>query len=90
MRHKRELGWWQSLFDHHYERNGLQHPVVLSHCDGGPLNNDGAVSLYGLLESISVGFPWQAGDVMLLDNINTAHGRGPFTGQRDVQVAFIR
>ncbi len=32
--------------------------------------------------------PWQAGDLMLLDNIRTAHSREPFTGAREVLVAM--
>lgn len=32
--------------------------------------------------------PWQAGDLMLVDNIRTAHGREPFEGQREVLVAM--
>lgn len=36
----------------------------------------------------TVAFPWQAGDVMLLDNMLTAHGRGPYTGQRKVLVTM--
>jgi hypothetical protein len=33
-------------------------------------------------------FRWQAGDVMVLDNMLTAHGRMPFTGPREVFVAM--
>ncbi|MET0132709.1 MAG: TauD/TfdA family dioxygenase, partial [Kibdelosporangium sp.] len=32
--------------------------------------------------------PWQAGDLLLVDNCRTAHSREPFTGARDVVVAF--
>jgi len=32
--------------------------------------------------------PWQAGDLMLVDNIRTAHGREPFSGSREVLVAM--
>jgi Taurine catabolism dioxygenase TauD, TfdA family len=32
---------------------------------------------------------WHAGDVLLIDNIYTGHGRTPFTGHRDVQVALV-
>ncbi len=33
-------------------------------------------------------FPWQAGDIMILDNVLTLHGRKPFTGDRQVVVAM--
>ena len=33
-------------------------------------------------------FPWQAGDVMVIDNILAMHGRKPFTGDRRVLVAM--
>ena len=32
--------------------------------------------------------PWQAGDLMLVDNVRTAHSREPFTGPREVLVAM--
>ncbi|MEU6665327.1 TauD/TfdA family dioxygenase [Streptomyces sp. NPDC046727] len=32
--------------------------------------------------------PWQAGDLMLVDNIRTAHSREPFTGDREVLVGM--
>jgi len=35
-----------------------------------------------------VAFPWQPQDVMLLDNMLTAHGRAPFKGSRRILVAM--
>jgi alpha-ketoglutarate-dependent taurine dioxygenase len=32
--------------------------------------------------------PWQAGDLMLVDNLRTAHAREPFQGPREVLVAM--
>lgn len=34
-------------------------------------------------------FPWQAGDVLLLDNMRYAHGRKPYKGQRAVFAALM-
>jgi alpha-ketoglutarate-dependent taurine dioxygenase len=34
-------------------------------------------------------FPWQVGDVMLLDNMQMAHGRKPFIGNRKVVASLL-
>ena len=34
-------------------------------------------------------FEWQAGDVLLLDNFRTAHGRDSFAGERTLLAALI-
>ncbi len=39
-------------------------------------------------EANTVREPWQAGDLMLVDNLRTAHGREPFEGPREVLVAM--
>jgi alpha-ketoglutarate-dependent taurine dioxygenase len=36
-----------------------------------------------------VSFPWHPGDVLLLDNMQVAHGRRPFRGQRKVLAALL-
>jgi alpha-ketoglutarate-dependent taurine dioxygenase len=38
-------------------------------------------------EKALVRVPWQAGDLVLVDNLLTAHGREPYTGSWDVAVA---
>jgi alpha-ketoglutarate-dependent taurine dioxygenase len=42
-----------------------------------------------LLERRRVDFDWQAGDVLLLENKFTAHGRTAFQGPRDIQVMLF-
>ncbi|MBT7758665.1 MAG: TauD/TfdA family dioxygenase [Rhodospirillaceae bacterium] len=58
---------------------------------------DGAAIDAALLESVRQAFAdaahvfdWQAGDVMILDNMLAAHGRRPFTGPRQVLVSMGR
>ncbi|MFC0107875.1 TauD/TfdA family dioxygenase [Kibdelosporangium aridum] len=36
----------------------------------------------------TIAFDWEVGDVMVIDNMLSAHGRTPFTGQREVLVAM--
>ncbi|MFT7589776.1 MAG: alpha-ketoglutarate-dependent taurine dioxygenase [Limisphaerales bacterium] len=33
-------------------------------------------------------FPWQRGDILVLDNYRVSHGRMPFKGAREIQVAW--
>jgi alpha-ketoglutarate-dependent taurine dioxygenase len=37
-----------------------------------------------------VAFEWRAGDVLVLDNMLTAHARAPFAGPRQVRVAMAQ
>jgi len=41
-----------------------------------------------VLQKNTVSFPWQKGDVMVLDNILAMHGRAPFAGKRRVLAAM--
>lgn len=52
--------------------------------DGSPLDISALEQIRGTLEKESVLFPWQAGDVLILDNLLTAHGRMPFSGARRI------
>lgn len=56
--------------------------------DGTLIDPEHIVALMPAFDTHMTSFAWRAGDVMLVDNIYTAHGRNPFTGSRDVQVAL--
>jgi alpha-ketoglutarate-dependent taurine dioxygenase len=46
-------------------------------------------AIHGEFERRKVAFAWQAGDVMLVENRLTSHGRHPYRGPRDVQVMLL-
>ena len=33
-------------------------------------------------------FPWNEGDILMLDNMQVAHGRNPFSGERKIIVSM--
>jgi alpha-ketoglutarate-dependent taurine dioxygenase len=58
--------------------------------DGTPIEDAVLDEVRGVLERNRVAFPWQAGDVLMLDNMLTAHARAPFKGPRRVVVAMAQ
>jgi len=56
--------------------------------DGSPLESAALDEVRGVLAECEIVFPWASGDVLLLDNMLTAHSRAPFTGPRKVVVAM--
>lgn len=56
--------------------------------DGLPIEPAVLDEIRAVYEQETVLFPWQAGDVLMLDNMLTAHGRKPFLGQRKVVVGM--
>jgi alpha-ketoglutarate-dependent taurine dioxygenase len=56
--------------------------------DGSPIPAAILDRISAAYDAESVVFPWQAGDILLLDNMLTAHGRRPFSGPRKVLVGM--
>jgi alpha-ketoglutarate-dependent taurine dioxygenase len=56
--------------------------------DGSPIEPEVLQELRSIYQQETVSFPWQAGDILLLDNMMVAHGRSPFVGPRKVVVAM--
>jgi alpha-ketoglutarate-dependent taurine dioxygenase len=56
--------------------------------DGSPIDAAMLDEISRACESQAVVFPWQPGDVLLLDNMLTAHARHPFVGKRKVVVGM--
>lgn len=63
-------------------------PLEVSYGDGSPIDNETARRIRLALRAETVTFPWRRGDVLVLDNMLTPHGRRPFTGDRRVFVAM--
>jgi alpha-ketoglutarate-dependent taurine dioxygenase len=56
--------------------------------DGSPLEEEALGVIREALRAETVAFPWEPGDVLLVDNMLTAHGRRPFAGARRVVVGM--
>ncbi|MEU6923734.1 TauD/TfdA family dioxygenase [Streptomyces sp. NPDC046631] len=56
--------------------------------DGSPIEPEAVELIRNLYQETAVSFPWQRGDVLMVDNFLATHGREPFTGERRTLVAM--
>lgn len=56
--------------------------------DGSPIDSALIDEINRVCEEQAISFPWHEGDILLLDNMLTAHGRKPFAGKRKVVVGM--
>lgn len=56
--------------------------------DGTPIPDAELDAVRAVLDAHKIVFPWREGDVLMLDNMLTAHAREPFSGPRKVVVAM--
>ncbi|MFB7918551.1 TauD/TfdA family dioxygenase [Streptomyces sp. NPDC056061] len=95
-----EAVWFNQAHQWHPSNSGTDDEAMLRELFGDalPMNalrpdgqEIGATVLTAIREAYQserVQFDWRPGDVMVLDNMLTAHGRAPFTGAREVLVAM--
>ncbi len=69
-----------------YGADGL--PFNTRFGDGDPIGEDVVWLLNQVYEAHTAREPWQAGDLLLVDNVRTAHSREAFAGPREVLVAL--
>jgi hypothetical protein len=69
-----------------YGADGL--PFNTRFGDGDPVGEDVVELLNEVYDANTVREPWQAGDLLLVDNIRFAHSREPFEGPREVLVGM--
>jgi alpha-ketoglutarate-dependent taurine dioxygenase len=74
-----------ALLSEFYE-DGL--PYNTYYGDGSPIEPEVVEMIRQAYAKETVIFPWQAGDILLLDNMAIAHGREPYVGERQVIVAM--
>ena len=56
--------------------------------DGSPVEPETMRILDEAYAAETISFPWQSGDVLMVDNMRLAHGRQPFSGRREVLVTM--
>ncbi|OKH20888.1 taurine catabolism dioxygenase TauD [Hydrococcus rivularis NIES-593] len=56
--------------------------------DGTFIEDSVMEEICNIYQQLEVTFSWKKGDVLVLDNLLTAHGRNPFVGERQLLVAM--
>ncbi|MEW6302604.1 MAG: TauD/TfdA family dioxygenase [Verrucomicrobiota bacterium] len=56
--------------------------------NGDPISADIVQAINETYEAHTVREPWEAGDLLVVDNLRTAHAREPFEGPREIVVAM--
>ena len=69
-----------------YGEDGL--PFTTRFGDGEPAGEDVVARINAVYEAHTVREPWQAGDLLVVDNIRCAHDRQPYEGTREVVVGL--
>ncbi|HEU4511149.1 MAG TPA: TauD/TfdA family dioxygenase, partial [Pyrinomonadaceae bacterium] len=69
-----------------FEKEDLPRNVYYG--DGSVIEDSVVDELREIYQKLAVTFPWQEGDILMLDNMLSAHGRNPYTGPRKILVTM--
>jgi alpha-ketoglutarate-dependent taurine dioxygenase len=86
----RLIGFWSWIGTKilYCRKNTVMHEIFYG--DGSKVNKKDLYHVMDVLEKETIRFPWQKGDVMVLDNVLAMHGRAPFSGKRRILAAMTR
>jgi hypothetical protein len=65
-----------------------QLPRHVYYGDGSPIEDSVIAEIRAVYQEAAIAFPWQQGDVLMLDNMLAAHSRNPYVGSRKIVVAL--
>ena len=63
-------------------------PRNATYGDGSPIEADALANIRRAFEREATSFDWEAGDLLILNNMRVSHGRTPFSGKRRVLAAM--
>lgn len=63
-------------------------PFTTRYANGDPIDADVIDTINAVYHEHTRSRPWQRGEVLLVDNIRTAHSREPYQGPREIAVAM--
>lgn len=64
------------------------YPLNATFGDGSPIPEEDLDHIRSVMWNRAVRYPWQRGDLLVVDNFLVAHGRCSFTGERAIRVAM--
>ncbi|MCF6402535.1 TauD/TfdA family dioxygenase [Chitinophaga filiformis] len=66
--------------------NGL--PMYARYGDGSEIQKEYIDEIIRVMDDVTVPVPWENGDLLMVDNMLSLHGRLPFTGDRKILVSM--
>jgi alpha-ketoglutarate-dependent taurine dioxygenase len=82
------LGFWKYLGAKllYCRKHMRLHEVFFA--DNTPISREYLYHIMDILDANTITYPWQKGDILVLDNVLAMHGRAPFQGKRRVLTAM--